>query len=137
MIDRDTPEARIGVLLDRLRKHEVQRIEIIQIPPNILTRTRVTPELLEQSYNYKLVIRDIRGNFYENSLISALTSTSVHAASEMADVRWGISFFHGDELIERLYFDPSGGRGAVGSIAVSFGGNLFQWLAANFSDAFK
>ena len=57
----DTAQSRIDGLVDKLRSGSVQRIEIVQIPSRILTRTRVTPEMLERSFHYKLVVRDIRG----------------------------------------------------------------------------
>lgn len=134
----DTAQSRISTLIGKLRSNEVQRIEIIQIPPRILTRTRVTPEMLERSFHYKLVIRDIRGGLYGPSLIAAVASTSAEPSAEMGDLRWGVTFFdQNEQRIVSLYFDASGRRGAVDSLAASFKGDMFKWLDNNFAGAFK
>jgi hypothetical protein len=129
-----TPQARVERLLDQVRSNGVKRIEIVQIPPGILTRTRVTPELLEHSFHYKLVIGDIRGSAYAASLTSAVGSMSAEPGGEMGDLRWGMTFYdQGDQRIASLYFDASGHRGAIDSTPVSFKGDLFKWLDDNFS----
>jgi hypothetical protein len=134
----DTAQARIAVLVTKLRSNEVQRVEIIQMPPRMLTRTRVTPEMLERSFHYKLVIRDLRGGAYAPSLNAAVASMSAEPSAEMGDLRWGILFFdQGDQRIGSIYFDGSGGRGAVDSLAAYFRGDMFKWLDDNFSRAFK
>src|SRR6516164_438739 len=129
----DTAQSRIDGLVDKLRSGSVQRIEIVQIPSRILTRTRVTPEMLERSFHYKLVVRDIRGGPYAASLTAALASTSADPASEMGDLRWGIAFFDvNDQRIDSLYFDASGRHGAVDSLATVFKSGLPKWLGENF-----
>jgi hypothetical protein len=134
----DTAQSRITVLMSKLRSNEVQRVEIIQIPPRIMTRTRVTPDMLERSFHYKLVIRDIRGGVYTPSLNAAIASMSGESSAEMGDLRWGVLFFdQTDQRIGSLYFDGSGGRGVVDSLPVSFKGDMFKWLDENFSRTFK
>jgi hypothetical protein len=134
----DTAPARISALTDKLRSNEVQRVEIIQMPPRILTRTRVTPEMLERSFYYKLIIRDVRGGAYASSLIAAAASTSADPSTDMGDVRWGVSFFdQSEQRIVSLYFDASGRRGVVDALPVSFRGEMFKWLDDNFSKEFK
>jgi hypothetical protein len=131
-------QSRIDMLVNSLRTNQVGRLEILQIPPRILTRTRVTPEMLERSFHYKLIIHDIRGGAYGPDLLAALVSTSVEPAAEMGDLRWGVIFFNvAEQRIASLYFDASGRRGALDSQGVSFKGALGKWLDANFSNAFK
>lgn len=131
-------QSRIDELISSLRSSGVERVEILQIPPRVLTRTRVTPEMLERSFHYKLIIHDIRGGAYSPDLLAAVESTSVQPAAEMGDLRWGVLFFDArEQRIASLYFDASGHRGAVDSQAVSFKGDLIKWLDANFSKAFK
>jgi hypothetical protein len=134
----DTPQSRIAVLVDKLGSNQVQRIEIVQIPPRILTRTRVSPDMLERSFHYKLIIRDIRGGAYRSSLLAALKYTSASPSTEMGDLRWGVVFFdQNDQRIESLYFDASGRRGAVDSLPAAFTGEMHNWLGDNFSKAFQ
>ncbi len=131
-------QSRIDALISSLRSSGVERVEILQIPPRVLTRTRVTPDMLERSFHYKLIIRDIRGGAFGPDLLAALVSTSVQPAAEMGDVRWGVIFFgSGEQRVESLYFDAAGHRGALDSLAVSFKGDMVKWLNANFSNAFR
>lgn len=138
---RGTPNAaqsRINTLASELRSNGIEQVEVLQIPPRVLTRTRVTPEMLERSYHYKLIIRDLRGGAYQADLLAAVASTVVRPAKEMGDLRWGIICFDASEhRILSLYFDASGHRGAVDSTAVSFKGDIARWLDTNFSKAFR
>lgn len=134
----DTAQNRISALIDKLRSNEVRRIEIVQIPPRILTRTRVTPAMLERSFHYKFIIRDLRGGLYASSLIAAVTSTLAEPSSDMGDLRWGMTFFNqNEERIDSFYFDASGRRGAIDSLPVSFRGDMLKWLDDSFAKAFK
>lgn len=131
-------QSRIDALIVSLRSSGIGRVEILQIPPRILTRTRVTPDMLERSFHYKLIIQDVRGGAYNPDLQAALSSTSVQPATDMGDLRWGVMFFDAAEhRVASLYFDASGRRGAVDSLPVSFNGDLSKWLDSNFSKAFK
>jgi hypothetical protein len=134
----DTAQSRISTLIGKLRSNEVIRVEIVQIPPRVLTRTRVTPEMLERSFHYKLIIQDLRGGAYGPSLVAAVASIAADPSAEMGDLRWGVTFFdQTEQRIESLYFDASGHRGAVDSLPVSFKGDMLRWLDDNFSKAFK
>jgi hypothetical protein len=133
----NVPQSRIDALISGLRSNSVERVEILQIPARILTRTRVTPDMLERSFHYKLTIRDIRGGAYSAGLLAAVASTSVQPTGEMGDLRWGMIFFGADEArIASIYLDASG-HGGIDKVAVSFKGDLFKWLDSNFSGVFK
>jgi hypothetical protein len=134
----DPVQSQIDALVRSLRANGITRVEILQIPPRILTRTRVTPEMLERSFHYKLTIRDVRGGAYSSDLMAAVASTSVRPAAEMGDLRWGVLFYDAaEQRVASIYFDPSGRHGAVGSQSVDFGGDLSKWLESNFSKVFK
>jgi hypothetical protein len=103
-----------------------------------MTRSRVTPEMLERSFSYKLTINDLRGGRYADGLASAVTTMSVERTADMADVRWGITCFdQSGQRIVAFYFDASGRHGAVDDLPVSFKGDLYRWLDQNFSRVFK
>jgi hypothetical protein len=129
---------RLKTLITRLHLREIGRVEIVQIPTYIETRTRITPELLDDAFYYKFVIHDVRGSTYGAGLTSAIQRTTLSASPERYEVRWGISFFDlGDQRAEAIYFSSDGRHGFIGSTAVSMGGGLSSWMARNFSTLFK
>ena len=131
-------QSRVNLLIQKIGNRTVSKIEVIQIPSSVLTRTRITPIMLEKQFNTKLIIRDIRGDAHEEGLIGAVKSISAQPQSEMMDIRWGISFYDIEEkLILSIYFDKSGKYGAVGDTAVNFNGRLFNWLDKYFSICFQ
>jgi hypothetical protein len=129
---------RVDDLTSRLAAGGVERVQILEIPARVLTRTRVTPEMLRRQYRYELTIRDLRGGEYEGKLISLAKSTVVTARAEMPDLRWGIIFYDaGGNPILGLYFDKTGNYGSVDDAPVSFEGELFGWLKSGFSGCFR
>ncbi|HET6216818.1 MAG TPA: hypothetical protein VFE27_07335 [Acidobacteriaceae bacterium] len=131
-------QSRINTLASDLRSNGIEQVEVLRIPPRVLTRTRVTPAMLERGYHYKLTIRDLRGGAYQPDLLAAVAATVVQPAEDMGDLRWGIIFFDTNgQRVASLYFDASGHRGAVDSTPVSFQGGIGEWLSTNFSKAFR
>jgi hypothetical protein len=131
-------QSQIDSIAIKLSKYEIGKIEILQIPPRIETRTRITPEMLEKSFDYKLTISDARGGVYGDKLAELLKTLVVQPRSEMADIRWGIIFYDmNDSRAGAIYFDRWGRNGAVGDVPVSFKGDLFKWLDGNCSRCFR
>lgn len=117
---------------------KVQHIEIIEIPPRIMTRSQVTQSMLEHGYHYKLTIRYIKQSLYGKNFQEAIASTVVTPTTDTFDLRWGIIFFDSDDRrLGALYFDDTGSNGAVESNWVTFKGNMFEWLKNNFSSTFR
>jgi hypothetical protein len=131
-------QSQIDALAAKLSNMEIKRIEILQIPPEILTRTRITPEMLEKQFYYKFTISDARGGRYSNKLVELLKSLVVQSRSEMTDIRWGVIFYGVDDIrVGAIYFNKTESSGAVGNVPVSFKGNFFKWLDSNFSNCFR
>ncbi len=131
-------QSRVDTLSAKLANYEIGNVEILQIPSEILTRTRITPEMLEKQFSYKLTIRDLRGGAYREKLLEAMKSTKVRPKSETPDIRWGIIVYDlNGGRVGAIYFDKWGKSGAVGDIPVSFKGKLFKWLDGNFSCCFR
>lgn len=131
-------QTEVDGLAAKIARGEIGRVEIFQIPPRVLTTTRITPEMLERQYYYRLTIRDVRGTVQQNKLVEAIKSTRVQRQDEMTDMRWGIVFYDvGERRVVGLYFDKFGSRGAVDNAAASFKGDLFNWLEDSFSDCFR
>lgn len=131
-------QSQIDSIAMELSNRTIGKIEILQIPPYIETYARITPEVLERSFYYKLTIRDASGGIYGQKLDELLKSLKVKPQSEMADIRWGIIFYDVNESrVGAIYFDKWGKDGAVGDIPVLFKGNLFKWLDGNCSRCFR
>lgn len=131
-------QSQIDALATKLANREIVRVEILQIPARILTRTRVTPEMLENQFHYKLIIRDVRGEVYQEELTQVTKSVTVRPEGEMPDLRWAVIFYGLDDArVGALYFDKSGSRGGVGDTPVSFAGGFSRWLDGNFSDCLR
>jgi len=133
-----SPQSQVDVLVTMLASGEVERVEILQIPARILTRARITPQMLEEGFSYKVTIRDIRGGAYQGEMIDALKSMQVRPRTEAPDLRWGIIFYGPDKSrLGALYSDQSGGNGVVGATPVSFNGRFFSWLGKSFSGCLR
>jgi hypothetical protein len=52
---------------------QVQRVEILYFPERVLVRAALSPERLEQLYQYKLEIRDVRESPEWERLVSLAT----------------------------------------------------------------
>jgi hypothetical protein len=131
-------QSKVDALAKKLASSEVEKVEILQIPARILTRTRITPEMLERQFHYKLIIRDVRNTLYQQELTEAVKSVAVQPEKDMSDLRWGVILYGPDDTrLGALYFDKTGSRGGVGDTPVSFKGGFFKWLDGNFSDCFR
>jgi hypothetical protein len=131
-------QAQVSAIVAKLANNEVGRIEILEMPPSLLTRTRITPEMLEAQFYYRLTIRDIRGGIYQSKLLAAAKSISVESRNETSDLRWATIFYSTDGVrLGAFYFDKTGSYGAVDSASVSFRGGFFKWLDGTFSSCFQ
>ena len=135
----DSPaQLQIEAIATNLASGGIEKIEILQIPIRILTRTRITPEMLERQFQYKLTIRDIRGSAYQSGMTAALKTEIAEPTTDMSDIRWGIMFYGSNDVrLGSLYFDGSGHSGVVDRTPVSFKGQFFGWLEGNFSKSFQ
>lgn len=122
-----------------LSENRIGRVEILQIPPRILTRARITPQMLEKQYHNKLIIRDINSNSYKEKLTTSLRTISASSRDEMPDLRWAVIFYsQNDTRVGAVYFDRSGRYGAVNGAGAAFeNADLFNWLTATFSNCFQ
>ncbi len=131
-------QAQVSAIVAKLANNEVGRIEILEMPPSLLTRTRITPEMLEAQFYYRLTIRDIRGGIYQSKLLAAAKSISVEPRNETSDLRWATIFYSTEGVrLGAFYFDKTGSYGAVDSASVSFRGSFFKWLDGTFSSCFQ
>jgi len=131
-------QIQVDSLARNIRTGAIQKVEILQISPKVTTGTRISPDLLDSSFQYKITISDLRGRAYQSSLASAIKATSVMPVNDSGDLRWAIKFYDGDgRKVSAIYLDATGDRGVINSTAVSFSRNIINWLKSNFSDALK
>ncbi len=135
---RSQVQSRVDALVAELARGEIGKVEVLQIPPRILTRTRITPEMLEKQFHYKLTIRDLRGGAYQAQILNVAKTIAAQPRTEAADLRWGVLFYNLDGArVGALYFDKTGRHGAVGDAPVSFGGEFFKWVEESFARCFR
>jgi hypothetical protein len=131
-------QSQVDALIAKLANGKIVRVEVLQIPPDVLTRVGITPEALERSFFYKFTIRDMRGGRYSEGMLKAMESVMVQEQTDMPDLRWGVIFYDiDDNRVGAIYFNKWGSGGAVGDVPVSFKGDLFKWLKRNFSKCFR
>ena len=123
---------------ESLRTSKIRRLEIIYYPENILTRVQLTPEMLENQHQYKLIVNDVRSSVVGKEVMTAIEGENFTASEQQADFRWGCSFY-GDknERIASLYFDNSGKVAMVGTVSMASSGHVvkcFKKICAGFRD---
>jgi hypothetical protein len=107
---------------------QVQRVEILYFPERVLVRAALSPERLEQLYQYKLEIRDVRESPEWQRLPSLLRETSVKRSGRGYDHRTAVLLFNKDGLrIASVYFDQFGTGGTINGESGTISGGLYRW----------
>lgn len=136
-VSKDAQQA-VHMSLAKFASDDVDRIDVIQIPPGISTYTKVTPAMIETGYLYKLSIAHIRTGLYGRDFQGAMASVFASPSASQGDLRWAVIFFDcKDNRMGAIYFDARGENGYVDYTSVSFRGDLFNWLNKNFSGIFR
>jgi hypothetical protein len=131
-----------NVLASIQGENTIEKIEIFYIPTDVITRTNITPKMLEANYFYKLTIQIRIGNFYLQGLKQALQDTKVEKSDRESDLRWGILLLGPkNRRIATIYIDRLESQGYINSIPVNFTATepnkgVLQWLKGNFSSVF-
>jgi len=129
------PQSQIEALTQRLSDNEIARIDFLKVPQRAAVKTRLTPELLESSFYYKLEFHDIRQSAYKTEFLRAAKSVSAVPESGTPDLRSALIFYDAsDTRVAAIYFDRSGSRGIVNGLPVVIHGKLYRWLDDNFGD---
>ena len=117
----------------------VERVEILYYPERILTRTALTPEMLERQYKYKVEIRDFPASLQRAQLVPVLREASFSPSpSRSYDLRTAVVLFDksGNRMLS-LYFDHSGRNGVVNREPVSTNDVVYRWaksMTKGFAD---
>ena len=131
-------QAQIDSLASLLSQRMIGEVEILRIPDRVLTRTRITPEMLQLQYHYRLTIRDVRSGLYQEGLTEAVKSVSARPSADTSDLRWGVIFYDlNGSRVMALYLDRTGKKGAVADTPVLYEGGIYSWLNENFSRSLR
>jgi hypothetical protein len=107
---------------------QVQRVEILYFPEKIEVRVGLSPERLEQWYQYKLEIRDVRESAEWRRLPSLLRETSLKPPGRSYDHRTAVLLFDKDgRRIASIYFDQFGTEGTINGESGTISGGIYRW----------
>jgi hypothetical protein len=107
---------------------QVQRVEILYFPERVSVRAALSPEGLEQLYQYKLEIRDVRESAEWQRLPSLLRETSVKPSGHTYDHRTAVLLFGKDgRRIASVYFDQFGTGGTIDGESGMISGGIYRW----------
>lgn len=119
-----------------VKRREIRRWEIHHVPLQVLTTVAITPESLERSSSYSLIIR-LRiwpGSTRLRGFLDALKATKTTPGKELSDIRWGCSFYDSQGVqVFSVYLAGLGSNGVLNGRTVRFEGELPRWFRA-FSD---
>ena len=127
-----------NLVIQGVANSQISRMEIVNLPIRIRTRTRVTEAALDRDFTYKFCVQRPANTPQWAALRSALLNTRTRNEVGLADLRWGIVFYGMDNRrIGTVYFDGTGRHGAVGTQPVAFKGSVFAWLLSNCEPAMR
>jgi len=129
---------RVEALATEIQNDQAVGLDIVEIPAEVLTRSRVTPEVIERAFHFRLTIADIRTWKDRPALLTALKTLSVEPTAGAPDLRWGLIFSDiNKKRMEAIYFDGTGVTGMLGSDTVTFKGDFFRWVTEKFLPEFR
>ena len=134
--DHAVAKEKVAELIRLLDSGGVRRIEIVYLPEEIATRTRLTPEMLEKQWRFKLIVDDFQSTSMQRKVVIALRASTFDVTEQQGDLRWGCSFYNEkNERVLSLYFDAAGKAGTVNAQPVLSNRKLvkvFKKICAGF-----
>jgi hypothetical protein len=126
------------IITEKLKSGEISKVDIFEMSAHLLTRTRVTPEMLERQFRYKLTVADVQSWPLRDQLLARLQAGTVAPTEREPDLRWGLVFYDMKEArIGGIYFDKTGRFGYIDNVRVTFTGSLFGLLEREFTSCFR
>lgn len=138
MVDMDNLQNENVYFPSGIKSGNFDRVDIIYIPSGMESVMRIDQVGLENSYLYKISMRQIKATRYWSTLLKALNETKINKAYKLKDLRSAIFIYYQNKKIVSIYFDESGNYGAVNSIPVEFmGRGVYDWVDGNFLKVIK
>jgi hypothetical protein len=129
-------ESSLQSLKSDLLSEKIMKVRVLFVPYNVVTRVRLTPELLTGSAKVnELVDMD---HTMRTSLLTALDKTKASQLDSPPDLRWGAIFYdaHGREL-HSIYLNGrilfrTGRQGIIDGKLTKLNGALVEWFEERF-----
>jgi hypothetical protein len=120
----------VRLALDVLSAPTTDRLEILALPQDVLTRFDIRPDLLEGQYEYKITARLFHGSEYWHEFVYELRhSTIKRTEAAPSDVRWGCIFYDkSGATVLTMYFDGFGMKGVINGTPVTGVGPIVKML---------
>jgi hypothetical protein len=130
-------DAALRSLTKELLDGRIAHVDIFHIPYEVLTRTRITPELLEAQAKMKFNVE--LSSSVGQSLVPVIEDLKLHHIERAPDLRWGMIFWdhlgkraHSIYLDSRYFIIGTGRRGYLDGTLIGFDGSLIRWLERNY-----
>lgn len=128
-------EAKLHLLAGKLEAGAIERIEVLHIPLDTLTRIPISPVMLENSYSVKLTLKVPEGMKSPSDLESKLENAEAKRTSEVFDFRTAIVFYGNSGARDTaIFFDKTGIHASVDDVPVILDPGLYRWLTSNYAD---
>jgi hypothetical protein len=111
----------------------VKRADVYFMSYDRLTRTRVTPAMLEAQADKKFSLETVPQSF-----VRAIENITLHKVRDSPDLRWGLVFWNrSGNRVHSIYLDGryilgTGRKGYIDGVTVGFNASLVDWLESNY-----
>jgi hypothetical protein len=136
---RSSSEDLLSSVKEDLMQNKIRSLKVLFLPYHVLTRTRMTPELLEGAAEFNTAVE--MNELLRRSLISAIESSHGSDLDSAPDVRWGVLLQDEDgSTLHSIYVSGksmvgTGRQGIVDGRPVKLDDAMIAWLEGTFPQA--
>ena len=107
---------------------QVRRVEILYFPERVLVRAALSPEKLEELYQYKIEIRNVSETAEGRRLLPLLHDTLVEPSGRSYDHRTAVLVFdENGRRVASVYLGQFGNGGTIDGVSGTVKGGVYQW----------
>ncbi|GIW39453.1 MAG: hypothetical protein KatS3mg076_0030 [Candidatus Binatia bacterium] len=131
-------ESSLRDLKHDLVSDKIRTVKVLFIPYEVVTRVRLTPELLERTAEINRVLE--MDASMRSSLLEAIDRARVRESVSAPDIRWGAVFYGSDGTeLHSIYlsgkvFFRAGRRGIIDGNPAKLNDALIDWFEGTFGD---
>jgi len=108
-----------------LQSGAAERLEILYLPKEVLTRSTVDPPYLERACYYRIQIEELGRAVLGAELAATLASADIRLRPGTSDLRWGLIFHDASNArVLTIYLDKFGRRGLINGQTMVSNGQL-------------
>jgi hypothetical protein len=118
----------VDQLADLVKRHQIERVEILHVPDDMVTVGAITPETVREISRYTAVTRKFSESALLPTLLLALKEIEKAPEGPPGEVRWAILFFDatGKER-SAVFLSRNGKLGFFEGSSLSLQGKLLDW----------